>query len=211
MSDKGSGSKNYLKTSLRLLAISSAAIFATAYWIASRPVETIQMESDVVQTDSTGTRTGGTSGSSAGSLIDKPAIPVSFYDLNDEKKELTQFKGKPILLNFWATWCPPCVEEFPSLVKLAESASKEFGLQLVMISVDENKKDVVDFLKKKGFSQEHIRIFMDRESAAAIRYGTQQFPETFFVDKNFNVKRKFVGAMDWNSKELLEWLRKNSQ
>jgi len=116
---------------------------------------------------------------------------------------LAQLRGKPVLLNFWATWCPPCVEEMPSLVEL----QKQLGDKVVILAVSE---DADDGAYKQFVRDHHIDLLTvrDPKNTANTLYGTFKFPETYVIDKDGVIRRKFIGAADWTNPEIVEYLNK---
>lgn len=142
-------------------------------------------------------------GSGAKPVEKKPAPSISVVSMDDTQLNLDALKGKVVLLNFWATWCPPCREEIPSMMKLNQAmAGKPF--QMVCISVDEGgKKAVAEFFKNTGFS---LPAYFDATGQAAATYGITGVPETFVIDKNGIIAKKVIGGMDWNSPEVIAFL-----
>jgi len=117
-------------------------------------------------------------------------------DLQGKEVSLSGLKGKVVLVNFWATWCPPCKEEIPSMMKL-NKAMEGKPFQMLAISIDEGgKADVESYFKSSGIA----RV-----------YGVTGVPETFVVDKNGKVQKKIVGGLDWNSAEVLSYLNELMQ
>jgi peroxiredoxin len=117
---------------------------------------------------------------------------------------LSDFKGKVALVHFWATWCPPCVEEIPTIAALAPYL-REHGIELLAVSVDEGGADAVTaFLRERGLS---VPVLMDPDRMTASSYGTFMFPETYVVGRDGKVKRKVIGPIDWRDpavKTMLE-------
>lgn len=116
---------------------------------------------------------------------------------------LSQLRGKPVVLNFWATWCPPCVEEMPSLVKL----QKQLGDKVTILAVSEDADDGA----YKQFVRDHnvdLLTVRDTERKTNEIYGTFKFPETFIIDRNGKIVRKFIGATDWTAPDIVEYLNK---
>ncbi len=132
-----------------------------------------------------------------------PATDITVVSLDNQQVTLSGLKGKVVLLNFWATWCPPCREEIPSMMKLNSfMAGKPF--QMVAVSLDEGgKKAVEDFFKNTGFS---IPAYIDSTGQAARIYGITGVPETFVIDKNGIIVKKVIGGLDWNSPEVISFL-----
>lgn len=107
--------------------------------------------------------------------------------------QLSQLKGQWVFVNFWATWCPPCRDEMPSM----EMLNRRFGnqMKMVAISVDEDWKEVNRFF---GEEQPSFTVLWDKSKQVATRmYGTRKFPESFLISPEGNVVVKFVGPRDW--------------
>jgi cytochrome c biogenesis protein CcmG, thiol:disulfide interchange protein DsbE len=122
----------------------------------------------------------------------------------DRRVEIRDFRGKTVLLNFWATWCAPCVEEMPSLVQL-QRRMKDKNVTVVAVSVDVDNDAYHDFLKDHQIDLLTVR---DPDQKANNLYGTFKFPETYIIDRNGVVRRKFIGAVDWSQPEIVDFLTK---
>jgi peroxiredoxin len=120
-----------------------------------------------------------------------PALPSGSMDLKN-------YRGQVVVVNLWATWCPPCVEETPSLERFAEKM-RDRGVIVLGISVDEDQKTLQDFIQQNHIS---YPIGRDPERALSARYGTFQFPETYILDRRGLVAEKVVGATDWNDSRI---------
>ena len=107
-------------------------------------------------------------------------------------------KDKIVILNFWATWCEPCVEEFASMIKLAKMFSDD--LIIVAISQDENKSDVISFSKVMGDAK-NLVILLDPKGEVRAQYAIDKLPESFIFGKNFKLVKKIVGTRDWFSED----------
>jgi thiol-disulfide isomerase/thioredoxin len=115
---------------------------------------------------------------------------------------LDQFRGKPVILNFWATWCPPCIEEMPSLVAL----QKELGNQVTILAVSE---DADDSAYHQFIRDHNVDLLTVRDTGRKNElYGTFKYPETFIIDRNGKILRKFIGATDWTSPDIVDYLKK---
>ncbi len=120
------------------------------------------------------------------------------------KVTLSQYRGQVVVLNFWATWCPPCVEEMPSLVEM-QRRMKAKGVTVLAVSVDVDDSAYRQFVKDHNVNLLTVR---DPDQKSSGLYGTFKFPETYVVDRNGVVRRKFIGAVDWTTPEITEFLGK---
>jgi cytochrome c biogenesis protein CcmG, thiol:disulfide interchange protein DsbE len=123
---------------------------------------------------------------------------------SDRTVMLNQFRGQIVVLNFWATWCPPCVEEMPSLVEM-QRRMKAKGVTVVAVSIDEDESAYRAFLKQHGVDLLTVR---DPAQKTPALYGTHGWPETFIIDRNGVTRRKFIGAVDWTEPEITDFLSK---
>ncbi|MCC7153383.1 MAG: TlpA family protein disulfide reductase [Bryobacterales bacterium] len=128
-----------------------------------------------------------------------------FKVVTDSGKTLTRgdFGGKVLVLNFWATWCPPCIEEIPSLDALQRQFGKQ-GLVVLAISVDKNEKTYRDFLKRANVSFQTAR---DPEADISSSYGTYKYPETYLVDRDGKVVAKYISNQDWMDQSIIKDIR----
>lgn len=122
----------------------------------------------------------------------------------DRTVALNQFRGQIVVLNFWATWCEPCVEEMPSLVEM-QRRMRAKGVTVVAVSIDENESAYRSFLKQHGVDLLTVR---DPGQKTPALYGTRGWPETFVIDRNGVMRRKFIGAVDWTEPEITDFLSK---
>ena len=135
--------------------------------------------------------------------IGTPAPDFTVQD-SERKVSLDQFRGKVVVLNFWATWCPPCIEEMPSLVEM-QQRMKAKGVEVFAISVDADQSAYQDFLKAHNVNLLTVR---DPDQKSNNLYGTFKFPETYIIDRKGVLRRKFIGAVDWGQPEILDYLSK---
>ncbi len=114
---------------------------------------------------------------------------------------LASYQGRVVLLNFWATWCPPCIEELPSLIELHHELP---NLTIVAVSVDEDSDAYSRFIARR-----HVDLITVRDPAekAARLYHSSMWPETYIIDRKGIIRRKFVGAQDWTSPEIRDYLK----
>jgi cytochrome c biogenesis protein CcmG/thiol:disulfide interchange protein DsbE len=121
---------------------------------------------------------------------------------SDRRVELKNLTGKIVVLNFWATWCPPCVEEMPSLG--AMQAQLQNQVQVLAVSIDEDSAAYHDFLREHNIQLLTVR---DPEQKSSSLYGTHGWPETYIIDRRGIVRRKFIGPVDWTRPEVIEYLK----
>lgn len=130
---------------------------------------------------------------------------VAFKTLSGKTSHLHDYKGRVIVLNFWASWCAPCVAEFPLLLSLARSLPED--VTLIAMSLDENPDDLTRFLKKYGGdykSLPNVVIARDPDRAISQRvFSTVKLPETIIIGPGGAFHRKIVGySEEWKSLEL---------
>jgi cytochrome c biogenesis protein CcmG, thiol:disulfide interchange protein DsbE len=131
--------------------------------------------------------------------IGKSAPAFTLKD-GQQTLDLSAYHGKVVVLNFWATWCTPCIEEIPSLNELQRQLPQ---LAIVGVSIDENANAYRQFLTDHRIDFTTIR---DPDRRISTLYGTQQFPETYIIDRDGHVRRKFISAQDWTSPEIVSYL-----
>ena len=130
--------------------------------------------------------------------IGDAAPDFSVPALSSGSVDLKSYRGQIVVLNLWATWCPPCVEETPSLVQFAEKM-KAHGVVVLGISVDEDSNALQNFVQENHIS---YPIGRDPDRSLSARYGTVQFPETYILDRRGQVAEKVIGATDWNDERM---------
>jgi thiol-disulfide isomerase/thioredoxin len=139
----------------------------------------------------------------ADELSGDPATPFKLPVRGGGEVELGALKGKLVLVNFWATWCPPCRDEMPSLTRLAQSFDPQ-SFEVLAVSVDDGWAPVDKFLTAP---QTPFRVALDEGAKISRTYGTTKFPESYLVDRDGKVRLKFVGPRNWmdpNMGALLE-------
>lgn len=135
------------------------------------------------------------------SNIDKPAPQFVVSDTANTV-DLAKLRGRVVVLNLWATSCAPCIEELPSLLALQK---KMPNLAIVAISRDEDPAAYQRFLTKH-----HVDLVTVRDPSLKVDnlYGTVQIPETYVIDRQGVLRRKFVSAQDWTSPSIVNYLSK---
>jgi cytochrome c biogenesis protein CcmG/thiol:disulfide interchange protein DsbE len=123
---------------------------------------------------------------------------------SDRAVALHDLRGQVVVLNFWATWCPPCVEEMPSLVEM-QRRMKAKGVTVMAVSVDVDQNAYHQFLKDHNVNLLAVR---DPSQKSSNLYGTFKFPETYVIDRQGVMRRKFIGAVEWTAPEITDFLGK---
>jgi cytochrome c biogenesis protein CcmG, thiol:disulfide interchange protein DsbE len=133
--------------------------------------------------------------------IGKPAPQFVISD-GGQTIDLSKLRGRVVVLNLWATWCPPCIEELPSLLALHKAMP---DLAIVAVSIDQDPDVYHHFLV-----EHHVDFltFRDEDQRVNALYGTAQIPETYVIDRQGILRRKFISAQDWTSPEITGYLSK---
>lgn len=122
-------------------------------------------------------------------------IDFEVKDLKGQSVKLSSFKGKVVLLNFWATWCPPCRQEMPSLEKLYQSMRGNQDFVIVTVDLQEEASVVKEFLSKNAY---HFPVFLDATGAASGPYSVEAIPTTYVIDRAGRVIGGVQGAHEWD-------------
>ena len=120
-------------------------------------------------------------------------------DLQGQKVRLSGYRGKVVVLNFWATWCPPCIEEMPSLNRFRRSFASR-GVVVVAVSVDEDEQALRRFVADH---QIEMVILRDPGRRVSVLYQTYKYPETYILDRRGRLVQKWIGPRDWDDPRLL--------
>jgi cytochrome c biogenesis protein CcmG/thiol:disulfide interchange protein DsbE len=125
----------------------------------------------------------------------------NFSIVTEHGKTLTRsdFGGKLLVLNFWASWCPPCITELPSLNQFATEYASQ-GVVVLGVSIDKNEHLYKNFLAQRQVAFDTAR---DPEANISASYGTFQIPETYLIDRNGKVLEKVISNMDWMDPQFL--------
>jgi len=129
-------------------------------------------------------------------------VPDFSFELNGRAMRLADLRGQVVLLNFWATWCPPCVAEMPSLERLHQRLGPR-GLTVLGVSVDTDRAAYENFLRDYKITFPNVR---DPDRRISALYGTFMYPETYIVDRQGRLVRKVIGALEWDDPQVLDFL-----
>ena len=140
-----------------------------------------------------------------------PVPDFHFTTLSGQTIDITTFRGKPVIVNFWATWCPTCLNEMPAILDLVQSF--EGRVILLAISSDHTPEDINRFLKKQpeeikaALDQDYIKVVFDENRAITHDiFLTERYPETIILSPKGEMIRKIVGGFEWNGQEIRDFL-----
>ena len=130
----------------------------------------------------------------------KPAPDFTVSD-GSTSIHLASYRGQVVLLNFWATWCPPCNAEMPGLIQLHHDRP---DLAILAVSIDEDPDAYTNYVTRRHIDFMTVR---DPSKSAANLYHTEGWPETYIIDRQGIIRRKIVGDPDWSNPEIRAYLR----
>ena len=128
--------------------------------------------------------------------------PLSLRDLDGKERKLEDYKGKVVVLNFWATWCDPCREEMPAMQRLQEKLAGK--LAVVAVNYGEGPPRIKDFLKSVPV---RFTVLLDRDTSAATAWKVKVLPTTLVIDPQQKIRFVAIGDVGWDSKGVEEQIR----
>jgi peroxiredoxin len=161
--------------------------------VARAAIKTLLLISIFVLTDA-----GAAVSANRGSLLGSRAPDFALRDMKGNYVSLTAMRGKVVVLNFWATWCPPCKLEMPSLNRLYNDYRTK-GLEVVAISTDSSEKGIRNYLSETRLS---LRFLQDRDGRISRLYGVYSLPTTYVIDQSGMVVLHYMGEQNWDSLEI---------
>ena len=129
----------------------------------------------------------------------QPAPDFELVDVDGEKHRLSDYRGKPLIINFWATWCPPCREEMPSMNRAWRKVKDDIAMLAINVGEDEDTIFI--------FSADYpidFPVLLDRSGAVIKQWPVKGLPTTFVLDREGNIRYTAVGAREWDDDALLE-------
>lgn len=120
-----------------------------------------------------------------------------------QKVNIGKYKGKVLFVNFWATWCPPCREEIPSIEALHRELLSDGRFALITILYKDTPKSAYDYMNANGYT---FPIYADHDGVTSRSYKVTGVPETYLVDKKGILRKKIIGALDWNSADARSFI-----
>lgn len=166
-----------------LVAILAVGLFVGAYLLYNRLSEDyIAQKDESVSTSA---------GESTGEAQKQKAIDFTVEDSSGNKVKLSDYFGKPIVLNFWASWCSPCKAEMPHFEK-AFKENKDVQFLMVNVTAGDSYSDAANLIKNQGYT---FPVFFDKKDEASYRYSVSSLPMTFFIDKEGNIETYRTGML----------------
>lgn len=134
--------------------------------------------------------------------LQPPLAAVTFFDSDEQPVTLDRFKGKTILVNLWATWCPPCIAELPSLDRL-QAKLKDKNFEVVAVSLDKPPlEDILSFLK--GRDVDHLTFYWDKNREVDRKWKFAGIPASFLIDGEGTVIKRFDGTYEWDKGAMFD-------
>lgn len=134
-----------------------------------------------------------------------PAPDIELTDSNKSELKLSDLRGSVVFVNFWATWCPPCIEEIPSIERLSRYLAGNSEFKMVTIIYNDDMNKALGYMKKMGYT---FPVYLDSGGFAAEKFGITGVPETYIIDKKGILRNKVIGPSDWDSPYVIESLTK---
>ena len=132
--------------------------------------------------------------------VGQPAPDFILEDQKGKKWSLSELKGKVVFVNFWATWCPPCREEMPSMQRLYDKMPRDEFIMLAILNRDEPASGE-KLMKQLGVT---IPMPLDPDNRVGSKYGLTGLPESYIVDRNGVLREKFIGPAQWDSPQFVQ-------
>ncbi len=132
-----------------------------------------------------------------------PAPDFKLLDTDEKEHTLAEYKGKPVIVNFWATWCPPCRKEIPSMNRAWHKIKNE-GIAMIAINVGESADEVFAFTAKYPID---FTVLLDDSGRASNSWPMKGLPTTFILDTDGNLVYQAVGGREWDADEILDQVR----
>ena len=138
--------------------------------------------------------------------LEKQGVPdFEVASLEGKGIKLSEYRGKVVLVNIWATWCAPCVKEFPSMKRLVQKMGPD--LVILAVSYDRHREDIDAFINAFGGVPVNFHIAWDRDRKTTAVFGTDVLPETYIISRDGKLIRKIAGEATWDDPMALEFFK----
>ncbi len=135
----------------------------------------------------------------------KPAPTTTFFDSRGAERSIADYRGRAIVLNFWATWCPPCVREMPSLDRMKVALAND-GIEVIAVSEDRKGVEHVQrYFDKLGLK--HLDLLMDRDQALMRAANVSSLPTTLLIDEHGSEVAGVLRDAEWDSPAIVQFVR----
>lgn len=140
-------------------------------------------------------------------LMETKGLPQITGELiSGEKFNSSKLTNKIVIVNFWASWCSPCIEEFPSLIKLTQEFPND--IYLVAISEDTSTDDINAFLKSfPNLKSDSVSVIFDKNNQLMKEFGINKLPESLIANKEYKLVKKIVGSINWYTPDSKEYIK----
>src|SRR5574340_1582911 len=135
-------------------------------------------------------------------VLDAPSLEIK-DEVTGRKLMLSDFKDKVLFVNFWASWCPPCKEEMPSIESLFKSMNGNEKFKMITILYQDTYQDGMNYMKQNGYT---FPVYSDLDGITAKNFGVTGVPETYIIDKKGILKKRVIGPAEWNSPEAKNFI-----
>jgi thiol-disulfide isomerase/thioredoxin len=133
----------------------------------------------------------------------KQQLPLKLKTLDDKVVDINDYKNQVLLINFWASWCNPCITEIPSLVRL-QKKFKGQDFKIITINIGESKDRIVKFVKKVGLS---LPVLLDNDGKATKDWGVYAYPSNFLIDREGVIRYGYRGALEWDGQSIVDTIK----
>jgi peroxiredoxin len=138
--------------------------------------------------------------------MEKEGVPeIALTNIDGKPVKLSDYRGKIVIVNFWASWCNPCVEEFPSMMKLISQFSDD--VVVFAVSEDDTREDIQVFMKAMGLPKPGFEIVWDEHKENMKTWGVEKVPETFLVGRDGKLIRKVLGIENWANDDAVGYFK----
>jgi peroxiredoxin len=132
---------------------------------------------------------------------DVQAPDIELFDMEGNAVRLSDFRGKFVVINFWATYCEPCTKEWPDLDKLGRRLEDREDVVILAVSVDEKLDPIAPYVERMSLGETRVKVLWDPTGQVNRQFGSENIPDTFFVDATGKIRSAFVNVRQWGRPE----------